>query len=100
MIDYETFLTKLYVMIDDFSKFNCSPLVKPGPQAGLDRSEVITLAIAGQWFWHGSERGFYRHIKKFWLTAFPNLPSREQLNRLMRQHQPTITAFSLYFSFR
>lgn len=98
MLDNETFLTKLYVMIDDFGKFHCPPVVKPGPQAGLSLSEVVTLAVAGQWFWHGSERGFYRYIKNHWLTAFPQLPSREQLNRLMRQYQTTITAFALFMA--
>ena len=98
MLDNETFLTELYVMIDDFGKFYCPPTVKPGPQAGLSSSEIVTLAIAGQWFWHSSERGFYRHIKKYWLTAFPDLPSREQLNRLMRQQQTMITAFALFMA--
>ena len=98
MLDYETFLTELYVMIDDFGKFHCPPTVKPGPQTGLSVSEIVTLAVAGQWFWYGSERGFYRHIRQHWLTAFPDLPSREQLNRLMRQQQTTITAFGLYLA--
>ena len=98
MLDNETFLTELYVMIDDYGKFHCQLTVKPGPQAGLSVSEIVTLAIAGQWFWHGSERGFYRYIKKHWLVAFPNLPTREQLNRLMRQYQTTITAFALFMA--
>lgn len=98
MLDNETFLTELYVMIDDFGKFHCPPIVKPGPQAGLSLSEVVTLAVAGQWFWHGSERGFYRYLKNHWLSAFPDLPSRAQLNRLMRQYQTTITAFALFMA--
>lgn len=98
MLDNETFLTELYVMIDDFGKFHCPPTSKPGPQAGLSVSEVVTLAVSGQWFWYGSERGFYRYIRKHWLTAFPDLPTREQLNRLMRQQQTTITAFALYLA--
>lgn len=98
MLDNETFLTELYVMIDDFGKFHCPPITKPGPQTGLSVSEIVTLAVAGQWFWHGSERGFYRYIKTQWLTAFPDLPTREQLNRLMRQYQTTITAFALFLT--
>ena len=98
MLDNETFLTELYVMIDDFTKLNGPPKVKPGPQAGLSLSEIVTLAVAGQWFWYGSERGFYRYIKREWLTAFPDLPTRGQLNRLMRQGQRTITALALFLA--
>ncbi len=50
MIDLDTFLTTLYVMVDDF----CQSLLpveqrKPGPQASWQRGEGITLALFGQW---------------------------------------------------
>jgi len=96
MIDYETFLTELYVMVDDFCKFQGKPVTKPGRKANLSRSEVVTLAIAGQWFWFGSERGFFRFAKSHLRPAFPSLPSRGQLNRLMRREAATITAFALF----
>jgi hypothetical protein len=49
MIDLETFLTTLYVMIDDFCQSKLEPeKPKPGPQASLSRSEVMTLALFGQ----------------------------------------------------
>lgn len=95
MIDYETFLTELYVIVDDFCKFQGQTVAKPGREAKLSRSEIVTLAIAGQWFWFGSERGFYRFAKSRLRPAFPGLPSRSQLNRLMRREQSTITAFAL-----
>ena len=60
MVDVDTFLTTLYVMIDDFCKTSLPPEPHPGPQAALSRSEVMTLAIFGQWQRFGSERGFYR----------------------------------------
>ncbi len=59
MLDYETFLTQLYVMIDDFCKQELLSVVKPGPAASLSRSEVMTLAIVGQWHWFSRERDFY-----------------------------------------
>lgn len=96
MIDYETFLTELYVMVDDFCKFQAKPVAKPGRKANLSRSEIVTLAIAGQWFWFGSERGFFRFAKGHLRPAFPSLPSRGQLNRLMRREAATITAFALF----
>ena len=96
MIDYETFLTELYVMVDDFCKFHCPPDVKPGPKASLNRSEVVTLALSSQWFWYSSERDFYTQARCHLHDAFPGLPRREQLNRLMRQYQKTVTAFALF----
>ena len=49
MIDVETFFTTLYVMIDDFCQLQPETAkAKPGPQASLSQSEVITLAVFGQ----------------------------------------------------
>jgi len=62
MVDTDTFLTTLYVMIDDFCKASLPAEVHPGPPAALSRGEVLTLAIFGQWQWFGSERGFYRYV--------------------------------------
>jgi hypothetical protein len=100
MLDVETFLTELYVMVDDFGKLAGPIAIKPGPQRGLSVSEIVTLAIFAQWYWHGSERGFYRYLQQHFLAAFPNLPTREQLNRLMRQYQSTIAAFALFVAER
>ena len=50
MMDPDTFLTPLYVMIDDFCQ--CEGFHekhRPGPQASLSCSEVVTLAVFGQW---------------------------------------------------
>jgi hypothetical protein len=99
-IDLDTFLTTLYVMVDDF----CQSLLpqeqqKPGPQASLQRSEVITLALFGQWIQFKSERAFYRYAERHLRAAFPQLPDRSQFNRLLRQHRDAITAFGLYLVF-
>ena len=59
MVDVDTFLTTLYVMVDDL----CQPYPpngKPGPEASLSASEVITLAIFARWGRFSSERDFYR----------------------------------------
>ena len=100
MLDYETFLTQLYVMIDDFCKQELLPVVKSGPAASLSRSEVMTIAIVGQWHWFSSERDFYRFAARNWRHMFPNLPNRAQLNRLMRQQTDAITAFMLHLAER
>ena len=60
----DTFLTTLYVMVDDFGKASWPPEPRPGPQAALSRSEVVTLAMFGQWQGFGSERGFYRYVQR------------------------------------
>ena len=93
MVDMDTFLTILYVMVDDFCKASWPPESRPGPQATLSRSEVVTLALFGQWQGFGSEHGFYRFAQRHLRTAFPQLPKREQLNRQMRQHHEAVVAF-------
>ena len=93
MVDMDTFLPFLYVMVDDFCKASWPPESRPGPQAALSRSEVVTLAMFGQWQGFGSERGFYRFAQRHLRTAFPQLPTREQLNRQMRQHHEAVVAF-------
>lgn len=97
MIDLDTFLTILYVMVDDFGQ-SAFPQEKQkaGPQASLYRSEVITLALFGQWVQFPSERAFYRYAQQHLRTAFPRLPDRSQFNRLMREHRDEITAFGLH----
>jgi hypothetical protein len=45
MVDVDTFLSTLYVMVDDLCHPH-PPNAKPGPEASLSASEVITLAIS------------------------------------------------------
>ena len=98
MLDPITFLTTLYVMIDDFDKA-CLPAERHrGPHASLTRSEVVTLALFSQWACFPSERGFYRWAALHLRTAFPALPARSQLNRQMRRQWRAITAFCLHLS--
>jgi len=96
MVEVDTFVTILYVMVDDFCKSELPAEKRPGPQASLSRSEVITLAIFGQWQRFGSERGFYRYAERHLRSAFPNLPHRAQFNRLLRRHRDAIVAFFLH----
>ena len=98
MLDPDTFLTTLYVIVDDFAKANLPQEVRPGPHASLTRSEVVTLAIFSQWACFASERGFYRWAERHLRAAFPTLPARAQLNRLVRHQWATITAFCLHLS--
>jgi hypothetical protein len=96
MVDMDTFLTTLYVMADDFCKTALPPESPPGPPAALSRSEVVTLAMFGQWQRFDSERGFYRYAQRHLRAAFPSLPTREQFNRQVRQQHTALVAFSLH----
>lgn len=95
MLDPDTFLTILYVTVDDFCKAELAPERHPGPAPGLSRSELLTLALFGQWQGFGSERGFYRHARRHLRAAFPGLPTREQFNRQLRRQYDALVACAL-----
>src|SRR5512135_3574847 len=95
LVDSDTFLTTLYVMIDDFCKSHLPPEHRGGAPAALTSSEVLTLALFGQWQRFPSERGFYRYAQRHLRAAFPTLPDRSQFNRLLRQQQDALVAVSL-----
>jgi len=96
-MDQDTFLTTLYVMIDDFCQLHgFAEKHRPGPAASLSCSEVVTLAVFGQWARFPSERAFYRYTVGHLRAAFPTLPEREQFNRLQRGYRDVIVAFSLF----
>jgi hypothetical protein len=92
MLDTDTFLTTLYVVVDDFCQAELPPEVHPGPPPALARSELLTLAIFGQWQGFGSERGFYRYAQRHLRPAFPTLPARAQFNRQLRRQTAALIA--------
>src|SRR6266851_5732926 len=97
MIDVDTFLTTMYVMVDDFCQLkHLHENHRPGSTALLHCSEVVTLAMFGQWGQFQSERAFYRSAEQHLRAAFPQLPDRAQFNRLVREHRDAITAFVLH----
>ena len=95
MLDVDTFLTTLYVMVDDFCHSQ-PPKKRPGPEASLSRSEVLTLAVFARWSRFNSERDFYRYADSKLRRAFPTLPDRSQFNRSVRSHANLIEAFVLH----
>ena len=96
MLDPETFLVELYVLVDTFDKTAWPPERRWGRPPSLARSEVVTLALFGQWACFPSERAFYRWAERHLRPLFPTLPSRPQFNRLLRHHTAAITAFALH----
>jgi hypothetical protein len=71
-------------------------VARPGPAASLWPSEVLTLASFGQWERFPSERACDRYATQHRRPVFPALPSRPQLNRLIRHWGEAITAFVLH----
>lgn len=95
MLDADTFLTELYVMVDDFCK-TLPPHRAPGREASLSRSEVVTLALFSQFYKFKGERDFYRYAQTQLTEAFPRLPDRSQFNRLVRASHDVIVGFFLH----
>lgn len=95
MLDVETFLTRLYVLVDDSVKELRRQQLVTAPRVGrpgrLSVSEVLTLALFSQWGQFPSERAFYRYAQRHLRPAFPALPARSQLNRAIRAHLAWLT---------
>lgn len=92
MLDLDTFLTTLYVLVDDAIKSAPPRPRRPGPQPGLNESEVATLAMVAQWKQFPSERAFVRYTTRHLRRAFPGMPDRSQVNRLIRNaHDALVT---------
>lgn len=96
MLDPETFLVELYVLADAFDKAHLPPERRRGRPPALARSEVLTLALFGQWACFPSERAFDRWAARHLRPFFPTLPARPQFNRRLRQHGAAITAFAVH----
>src|SRR5688500_8282564 len=96
MLDPETFLTELYVLIDDWDKAQPAPPPAPGPAPQLSRSEVLTLVVFGQWDVFPSERAFWRYAGRHLRPAFPGLRSRIQFVRAVRQWQDRLSALAVW----
>ena len=98
MLDVDTFLTALYVMVDDFYNSRPRKQRRPGPDASLSPSEVITLTIFARWSRFAGERDFYRYAKRHLREAFPTLPDRSQFNRCVRFYTELIEEMALHLA--
>jgi hypothetical protein len=96
MLDTDTFITSVYVLVDDFCKEHLPESVHRGPVAGLSQSEIVTLAIIGQWGRWQSERDFYRFAEQQLRSVFPRLPHRTRYNRLARRYRESIVQVALH----
>jgi hypothetical protein len=86
MMDLDSFLVSLYVLVDDWwqQSRSSSPPHEPGRPPLLSESEALTLAVLAQWPRFRSERDFWRFARSHLRGYFPALPSQSQFNRRMR----------------
>lgn len=98
MIDIDTFLTTLYVMVDDFCKSHLPEEKQPGRKPSLSRSEVVTLALFSQWYCFRNQTDFYRYAQRHLRALFPTMPTRPQFNRLVRTSREVTVQFMLYLA--
>jgi hypothetical protein len=97
MLDWETFLTTLYVMADDFCH-TLPPVQGPGRRHDLTVAEALTLAVLARHRRFANESDFYRWAEAHLRPAFPKLPARSQFNRQVAQLQEQLTAFALHLA--
>jgi DDE family transposase len=84
-MDLDSFLVAVYVAVDDWWLATHPPASRrPGRPPQLSPSEVLTLAVVGQWPCWPSEAAFWRCVEHRWQPAFPHLCSRSQFNRRVR----------------
>jgi hypothetical protein len=89
-LDLETFLTTLYVIVDDLYQSHVRPAlpVCGGAAPKLSDSEVLCIGLAAQWrsgvAWK-SERGCLRYLRKHGRALFPELTSQSAFNRRIRR---------------
>lgn len=102
MWDAETFLTVLYVEVDTVIKqqpaLDAAAARWATTVEALSLSEVVTLALFGQFACFGSERGFYRYAEQRLRPLFPRLPDRTQFNRLQRRAHETLVALGQHWA--
>lgn len=88
-MDLDTFLTTVYVMVDDWYKASWAKSMQrqQGRRATMSDSEVLTLAIVGQWRvgvpWQ-SERGLVRYMQQHGQGWFPRMLGHSGFNQRVR----------------
>jgi hypothetical protein len=102
-MDLDTFLTILYVMVDDWCKGQGQASLgrRRGEQVKMSDSEVLTVAMAGQWRGNvpwASERGVVRYMQTHGRGWFPRMLGRSAFNERVRQLWGTLVQLQSYFA--
>lgn len=103
MVCTDTFLTAVYVLVDDFCKQNPptpheQTLWATGRKRSLSRAEVVTLSIFGQWSRFRSEREFWSFCEQRLRPLFPALPDRAEFVRGQQRFSPTTVGVALHLA--
>lgn len=87
MVDSETLLTLVFVLVDDWFEEQGHRLVPamPGPAPSFSDSEVLTLLVAMDYFPYPGEQQFLGYIRANHLSLFPKLLDQSQFNRRARR---------------
>lgn len=85
-LDVDTVLVAVYCLVDDLyrAQWAVRKPVRPGSRPQMSDSEVLTLAILGQWQVDRSERALVRYALRHWGGYFPRLLSQSAFNRRVR----------------
>lgn len=83
----EDFIIELFCRLDDKMTG-----IRKHSQALLHPSEIVTLGLLFA-LKDGSNRAFYRWLKRDWMHLFPHLPDRTRLFRLFKTHQDWTNRF-------
>ena len=86
MIDMETLLTVIFVLVDDWYLAEGMRYLrgKRGAKPTFSDSEMLTLMLAMDILSYESERRFYKFVKANYHALFPQLIDRSQFNRRAR----------------
>jgi hypothetical protein len=86
MIDMETLLTVMFVIVDDWYIAEGMDYLrgKRGVKPTFSDSEMLTLMLAMDVLSYESERRFYQFVKANYHALFPELVERSQFNRRAR----------------
>lgn len=86
LLDADTFLVTVYVLVDDLYRTEFGPQkpLRPGPNPAMSDSEVLTLALVGQWRQDQSERAFVSWVRRHWRAYFPRMLTQSAFNRRVR----------------
>ena len=85
-IDVDTFLTTLYCIVDDVYRAQFAPCkpVRRGAKPAMTDSEVLTVALLGQWNTHNSERWMGAYVAHHWRGYFPRCLRQSAFNTRVR----------------
>jgi len=102
-MNLDTFFTTLYVWIDDWYKAEGVNLLRrhAGPECVMSDSEVLTLALAGQWQvgvpWR-SERGLLRYMDAHGRGWFPHQLKHSAFNERVRHLWAAFVCLQQHFA--